>query len=145
MGRQNERPEIYGAALLLKHVQEYVKGRWPRADGSARLAELHGDFFEMALAKGYLDSRDMPLVRMLSVPICHVRDIVSYVETQGPFDRTHDRIATSPFSRPKVQHVKAMATLLWNAGQVQYYNVGAVHGRYPGYVAVAQCVGLMYR
>ena len=145
MGRQNERPEIHGAALVLKDVQEYVKARWPRADGSARLAELHGDLFEMSLALGYLDNRDMPLVRMLSVPICHVRDIVSYVETQGPEDRTRDITATSPLSRPKAQHVTAMANTLWNAGQVQYYRVGAVHRKYPGYVEFARRAGLVYR
>ena len=145
MGRQNERPEIHGAALVLKDVQEYVKARWPRADGSAQLAEVHGDLFEMALAFGYLDNRFMPLVRMLSVPICHVRDIVSYVETQGPEDRTRDITATSPLSRPKAQHVTAMANTLWNAGQVQHYRIGAAHGKYPGYVEFARRVSLMYR
>ena len=142
---QNERPEIHGAALVLKDVQEYVKARWPRADGSAQLAEVHGDLFEMALAFGYLDNRFMPLVRMLSVPICHVRDIVSYVEAHGPFDRTGDTRARSPLSSPKAQHVTALANTIWCAMQVQHYGISNSHDQYRSYLEFAQRVNLMYR
>ena len=42
MGRRQERAEAHGAAFALADVQSKVKARWPRADGSARPAELHG-------------------------------------------------------------------------------------------------------
>ena len=54
MGRRQERAEAHGAAFALADAQSKVKARWPRADGSARPAEWHGDMFEMSLALGYL-------------------------------------------------------------------------------------------
>ena len=130
---------------MVLEVQRSVRERWPRADDSARMAELHGDMFEMSLAFGYLRNDDMPLVNMLSAPICRVRNIVSYVETHGPFDRTGNPNASSPLSSPKPQYVKRMASTLWNAMQVQYYRLSPGDASYRGYKRFARHVNLTYR
>ena len=145
LGRRQERAEAHGAAFAVEDVQGRVKERWARAANSARLAELHGDILEMSLALGYLSNDDMPLVRMLSEPICQVRDIVSYVETHGPFDRTGDTRARSPLSSPKAQHVTALANTIWCAMQVQHYGISNSHDQYRSYLEFAQRVNLMYR